>query len=204
MMEPKVKKKPISKKWWESAGTQLLKQYAEQYGGTYFPSKLKGWSYISEHVQVNDPTGHGSYTISFKSSGNSSSSSSSDMIEIKYTFRPRRKLEFFLISAKRAMFSFMHRDMRPVTMPDSAMSKLFKGMSTHPSLLRTVLKHDGLSDELMPYFSATIRLRINEHKATLSWTEAHKKPDLQVIHERMRIVQLFVQALREQNVIHEL
>lgn len=201
-MESKTKKPITKKQWYESHNTHTLKEYAKSCGAEYVKASFENWIYTGEHVKVIDRKGWGTYSIAIQSNGNNNSSSDSEKIEIKFQFRPRRKLEFFMVP-KRGFLGWIHRDMREVTMPDNAMSKTFKGIATHPSLLRSVLKHEGLSDEMLAFMKASVRLKMKDHKATLHWQEAYKKPDVEVIQERLLVLRRFVQALHEQNVIHE-
>lgn len=203
-MQPKAKKLTRGKKWYESAQTVLLKDYAERYGGTYIPASFKHWKYTGEHVKIVSASGHETLYISVTSGNSNNSSSNSDTIRLKYVYRPRRKLQFVMVPKKGLLISMMYRDMKPVTMPNSAMSKLFKGVSTHPSLLRTVLKYEGLAEELMIYFHASIKLQIKDGKATLSWSESYKKPDAEIVNERVTVLQYIIKALDEQNVIYDM
>ena len=201
-MEAKMKKQAIKKQWWESKRTVLLKQYAHDYGGEYVAASLKKWRYTAEHVKLPDPYGLGTYDVSVRSNSNSNSTSTSELIEVKFTYRPRRKLEFSMTPAKRLNYAF-HRNMDKVTMPNTVMSKLFQAVSTHPSLLRSVLKHEGLAEELMMFLSVKLQLRIKEHTAVLTWTEPCNDPDLRALEDRISVMKQFVRALYDQNIIHE-
>lgn len=203
-MQPKAKKLIRRKKWYESAQTVLLKDYAERYGGIYIPASFKHWKYTGEHVKIVSDSGHETLYISVTSGSSNNSSSNSETIRLKYVYRPRRKLQFVMVPKKGLLLNVMHRDMKPVTMPNSTMSKLFKGVSTHPSLFRTVLKYDNLTEELMNYFYANIKLQIKDGKATLCWTENYKKPDAEAMNERVMALRYIIKALDEQNVIYDM
>lgn len=203
-MQPKAKRGTKRKKWYESAQTVLLKEYADQYGGTYIPASFKHWKYTGEHVKIELKSGDESLYISVTSGNNNNSGSNTETIRLKYVYRPRRKLQFVIVPKKRLLLNIMYRDMKPVTMPNTAMSKLFKGLSTHPSLLRTVLKYEDLAEELMVYDHATTKLQIKDGKAILSWTENYKKPNAETVHERVSALKYMIKALHDQGVIYDM
>ncbi|MCR8842526.1 hypothetical protein NQ117_02420 [Paenibacillus sp. SC116] len=198
------KEKLRKKSLWESKHTTLLKQYAHDYGGTYVPASFKNWEYVGEHVKIDAPKGEGPIYIALKNSGNSNGKGQLSILEMKFLFRPRRKLEFSLFSTKRKVLSMFYPNMRPATMPNAVLKKLFKGMATHPNLLRSLLKHEGLEEALMPFFSSRFNLRIKDQKATFRISQTLNAPDMQAIHEQVQLLIRFIAALHEQNVIHDL
>ncbi|WP_314584322.1 hypothetical protein [Paenibacillus terrigena] len=189
----------VRKKWWEPKSTGVLRQYAHTNHGTYHASSLKGFNYTPQHVIVNARKGAGEMQVIIIESGNNAGSS--DTLEIVYTYRPRRKLEFSLSSAKR--IGFWLQRLRPTTMPNAALAKLFKGSSTHPSILRSVLKHEQLHDRLIEHPSAEIRLHIKDHNAKLTYRERIKKLDEHNIAASVEMMEQLIEALQDQSVIYE-
>ncbi|OPA75596.1 hypothetical protein BVG16_19835 [Paenibacillus selenitireducens] len=195
-------KKHVRKKWWEPKSTGILRQYAHDFNGTYHEASFKGFSYKSQHVTVGARHGAGTIQVTIIEAGNNNGSSA-DTMELTYTYRPRRKLEFYLCSAKRLAYSFLQQRLRPTSMPNSALMKVFKGGATHPSMLRSLLKHEQLSDMLLEHPHAEIRLKIKEHNATLTYRERVKKPDGQSLSQGVQLMERLLDALREQSVMHE-
>lgn len=196
----KVSKKSI----WQTEHTTMMKQFAQQFGGTYVAASFKNWKYTAEHVKLPVKGIQEPIYISLKSSGNSGNGSKNMLIlQIKYIFRPRRKLEFMLKSIKRLLMAAFYRNMREVAMPDSTLRKYVKGIATHPSTLRSVLKYDGLPEALVMHPAAAIQLRVKEGKATLRLDEAEKEWNLSLMNERVELMKMFIHSLRGQNIVHE-
>lgn len=195
-------KKPVRKKWWESKSTGILRQYAYDFNGTYHEASLKGFSYKSQHVTVEARHGAGTMQVTMIETGNSNGGTSYT-VELTYTYRPRRKLEFYLCSAKRMSYAWLQHRQRPTTMPNAALVKVFKGGSTHPSILRSLLKHERLSDMLLEHPHAHIQLKIKEHSATITYRERMKKPDEQSLVQGVELMERLLDALREQSVMFE-
>ncbi|WP_152392263.1 hypothetical protein [Paenibacillus guangzhouensis] len=193
------KKEQVRKKWWEPKSTGILRQFAHVYHGTYHASALKSFSYTPQHALVNSRKSAGEIKVIIIESGNSGGSA--DTVEISYEFRPRRKLEFTLLPTKR-MASWLQR-LRPTSMPNSAMAKLYRGSSSHPSIFRSVLKHEQLQDKLLEHPDAELKLSIKDHKAKLTYRERIKKLEEHQIAAGVELMEQFISALRDQSVIYE-
>ncbi|MOA32111.1 hypothetical protein D3C78_1533020 [compost metagenome] len=88
-------------------------------------------------------------------------------------------------------------------MPNSAGSKLFHAKASHPSVLRSVLKQDGLDQELLKTPRATFKLTLKGRMATLIYIETCKKPDVEILSSSVRLMKLFIRSLKEQGIIYE-
>ncbi|SDG57851.1 hypothetical protein SAMN04488542_1656 [Fontibacillus panacisegetis] len=194
--------KTVRKSMLESKSSIILQEYAKASGGTYVPSSFKGWKYTSHHVKVELAHGLGGVIIATLSDS-SSSSNSIPTIELTYKYRPRRKLECYLCSIKRPIFLPFQSHLRPASMPNSAVGKLFHAKSSHPSVLRSVLKHDGLDQELLKTPKATFRISLKGQAATLNYIESCKKPDVETLNSSVRLMKLFIRSLQEQGIIYE-
>lgn len=181
--------------------TMILQDYAHTYGGTYVPSSFKKWKYTAKHIKIDLNHGLGSIYVMIKDSS-SNSSDNVPYIHIKYNYRPRRKLECNLCSIKKPIFLPFQQHLRPSTLSNSAVNKLFHARSSHPSLFRTLLKQEGLDQALLNRPNASFKIRIKEQKALLTYSEACKKPDVQVLHSCIQLVKLLIASLREQGIIY--
>lgn len=193
--------KEVRKRWWESKTTVLLKEYEKMYGGKFVAAQFKDFKYTGQYVRVLLAEDLGECTITL-TEASSDSSNKNLVIGIKYSFRPRRKLEFDLFSAKRPAFALFLHGRRPTTLPTSDMNKRFQARSSHPSVFRSVLKQDGLVEALDQHPKAYVRTRIKENKATLTFTESCKNPDASKIEDCLKLVKLFIEGLQEQGVIY--
>ncbi|MBA9083614.1 hypothetical protein FHR92_000057 [Fontibacillus solani] len=193
--------KTVRKNMLESKSSIILQEYAKASGGTYVPSSIKRWKYTSHHVKVE--LAHGLGVIIATLSDSSSSSNSVPTIELTYKYRPRRKLECYLCSIKRPIFLPFQSHLRPASMPNSAISKLFHAKASHPSVLRSVLKQDGLDQELLKRPKATFRISLKGHVATLIYIEPCKKTDVETLNSSVRLMKLFIRSLQEQGIIYE-
>ncbi|MDU5949895.1 hypothetical protein NYE69_06305 [Paenibacillus sp. FSL R5-0527] len=194
--------KQIRKPWWESKSAALLKEFAKTGGGTYAAAKLHGLKYTRQHVRVRLPHELGECIVTL-ADPSSSSSGQAHVIGIKYSYRPRRKLEFDLCSAKRPAPGLLSGRLRPAALPDSALNKRFRARASHPGLLRPVLKQDGLAEALELHPGAHIKLRLKAHEASLSFSESVKHPDVPALVSSVQLMKLLIQGLYEQGVIYE-
>ncbi|MGG6313743.1 hypothetical protein [Paenibacillus macerans] len=194
--------KEVRKQWWESKSTVLLKEFAKNYGGTFAAAKFQGLKYKGQHVRVPLARGLGTCDIAV-TDPNNDSSGNAYVITIKYSYRPRRKLEFDLFSAKRQVLAWFSGQLREATLPNSAMNKQFRARASHPSVLRSVLKQEGLAETLDLHPSVYFRLRIKAGRASLTCTEKSKKPDVHMIADTLKLARLMIHALEEQGIIHD-
>ncbi|MMZ58103.1 hypothetical protein D3C76_477170 [compost metagenome] len=193
--------KTVHKSLLEPKSSAVLQEYAKTSGGTYIASSFKGWKYTSHHVKVE--LAHGLGVIIATLTDGSSSSNSVPTIQLKYKYRPRRKLECYLCSIKRPIFLPFQRHLRPASMPNSAVSKVFHAKASHPSVLRSVLKQDGLDQELLKSPKPTFRISLKGPVATLFYIESCKKPDVETLCSSVRLMTLFIRSLQEQGIIYE-
>ncbi|MGZ7445585.1 hypothetical protein [Paenibacillus sp. TH7-28] len=194
--------KQIRKPWWESKSAALLKEFAKTGGGTYTAAKFHGLKYTRQHVRVRLPHELGECVVTLADpSSSSSSSGQTHVIGIKYSYRPRRKLEFDLRSAKRPALGLLPGRLRPAALPDSALNKRFRARASHPSLLRSVLKQDGLAGVLEQRPGAHIKLRLKTREASLSFSESVKHPDVPALVSSVQLMKLLIQGLYEQGII---
>lgn len=194
--------KEIHKPWWESKSTALLKEYARTSEGTYTAGKFRGWKYKGQHVRTPLPRSFGACEVTI-TDPSGESSGNQYAISVKYSFRPRRRLEFDLFSAKRHVLVWLTGKLRETTLPNSAMNKRFQAKASHSSLLRSVLKHQGLEEQLELHSHVHVRLRIRNGRATLTCTDKFKKPDLSAITTNVELMKMLIFALEEQGVIGE-
>ncbi|MGP0586341.1 hypothetical protein [Paenibacillus timonensis] len=192
--------KEIRKPWWESKSTALLKEYAKTSGSAYTAGKFSGWRYKSQHVRVPLPRSFGNCEVAITDPSNDSSGNEY-VISVKYSYRPRRKLEFVLFSAKRHLLAWLTGGLRETPLPNSAMNKRFQAKASHPSLLRSALKHEGLEELLDLHPNVHFRLRIKSGRATLTCTEKFKKPDVPAIAASVELMKKMIYALEEQGIV---
>lgn len=194
--------KKIRKPWWVSKSTALLQEFAHASKGTYVPSSFKGWKYTGQHVTI-PLAAQGSGMIVVTVTDSSSNSSGQLAVSMRYSYSSRRKLEFHLCKVNRPLFLPFHPQLRPVTLPNSAMNKAFHAKASHPSLLRSLLKQDGLQEALEGQPGSYIKLQFKEHKAVLSLTETSKKPDTHSLEKGVKLMKHFIAGLHEQGFIRE-
>lgn len=192
--------KEVRKPWWEPKSTALLKGYAKTSGGAYAAGKFRSWKYKGQHVRVPLPRSFGSCEVTI-ADPNNDSSGNAYVITIKYSYRPRRKLEFVLFSSKRHVPAWFAGGLRDTPLPNSAMNKRFQARASHPSLLRSVLKHEGLEELLDLHPHVHFRLRIRSGRATLTCTEKFKKPDVPAITANVELMKKMILALEEQGIV---
>lgn len=195
-----MKTRPVHTNLLAPKSTIVLQEYAHIYGGTYVPASFKNWKYRAKHIKIDLPHGLGSIYVTITDSSNSSNNV--PYIHIKYNYRPRRKLECNLCSIKRPIFTPFQRHLRPSTISNSAINKLFHAKSSHPSLFRTLLKQDGLDQILLDRPNASFKIRIKEQRAVLTYSEACKKPDVQTLDSSIKLVRLLIDSIREQGIIY--
>lgn len=191
--------KAKNKKWWVSETTHLLQDFAKTYGGVYVPAIFKGWKYKGQHVRIE--LGHELGAIYLTVADSSSDSSKSYTVGMKFEFASRRKLEFHLCRSKRPLFLPFRPQLRPVTLPNAAMNKQFHAKASHPGLLRSILKQEGLHETLESCPRAYIKLRPHGGKAVLSVSESAKKPDKETLVRAAGLMKLMIAALHEQGFI---
>lgn len=189
-------------KRWESKSTRLLRQFARETGGSFRAASFKGFKYTPQAALLDLECGQGELNVQVVNSSNQNSGSQ-ECIVITYEFRPRRKLKFYLIPKKKLVLHFFDHDYRETTMPNNVLGKLFKAGSSHPSIMRAVLKHEPLADDLIMHPVADIRLKIKEHGAQLTYKELVKKPDTEMLQARVDVVKHVIEALFEQSVVYE-
>lgn len=194
--------KEIRKPWWESKSAALLKEIAKSGGGMYAAAKFHGLKYTRQHVRVRLPRDLGECIVTL-ADPSSSSSGHAYVIGIKYSYRPRRKLEFDLCSTKRPALGLFSGRLRPATLPDSALNKRFRARASHPGLLRSILKQDGLAEAMEQHPGAYIKLRLKAHEASLSFSESVKHPDVPALDSSVQLMKLLIQGLYEQGSIYE-
>lgn len=193
--------KKIRKPWWVSKSTALLQEFAHTSKGAYAPSSFKGWKYTGQHVTI--PLAQGLGTIVVTVTDSNSDSSGQLAVSMKFSYSPRRKLEFHLRKVKRPLFLPFHPQLRPVTLPNSAMNKAFHAKASHPSLLRSLLKQDGLYEALESQPGSYIRLQLKDHKAVLRLSENSKKLDTHSLERGVKLMKHFIAGLHEQGFIRE-
>lgn len=191
--------KTSHKKWWVSGTTHLLQEFAKAYGGDYVPGSFKGWRYRGQHVRIGLGKELGALVLTVTDSN--SDSSKNYTVGIKFEFAPRRKLEFHLCRSKRPLFIPFRPQLRPVTLPNAAMNKQFHAKASHPSLLRSILKQEGLHEALESNPRAYVKLRHYGNKAVLSLSESSKKPDKETLARAVELMKLVIAALHEQGFI---
>ncbi|MNO26891.1 hypothetical protein D3C76_167520 [compost metagenome] len=184
-----------------SKSSIILQEYAKHSGGTYVPSSMKGWKYTSQHVKIE--LAHGMGKIIATLTDGSNSSNSVPMIQLKFGYRPRRKLECYINPIKRPIFLLFQRHLRPASMPNSAVGKVFHAKASHPSVLRSVLKQEGLDQALLDNPHGSFKIVLKAGKASLSYSESCKKPDVQKLEASVRLMKMFIHSLYEQGVIYE-
>ncbi|WP_068782899.1 hypothetical protein [Paenibacillus phocaensis] len=195
-----IQTKAIRKTWWEPKSTALLKEYAKSSGGAYTAGKIRGWKYKGQHVRVPLPHRFGSCEV-MVTDPNNDSSGNAYVITVKYSYRPRRKLEFVLFSAKRHVLAWFVGGLRDTSLPNSAMNKRFRAKASHPSLLRSALKYERLEKLLDVHPHVHFRLRIQSGRATLTCTEKFKKPDIPAIAAAVELTRTMILALEELGII---
>lgn len=193
-----------AKPWWESKSKFLLQEYAAKYDATFVAASFKNWKYTGQHVIIGLPHGRGQLylTVTDSSSSNGTNTSSGQVIQIKYKYKPRRKLEYILSPIKSALFLIFRGNLRQVTLPNP-LSKSFHAGASHPSLLRGILKYEGIAELLEEHKGARLKTRVKEHEAELSFTETHKKVDIALLHECVQLTELFIEAIYEQGMVRE-
>ncbi|MEF2966331.1 hypothetical protein V3851_10855 [Paenibacillus sp. M1] len=192
--------KKTRKPWWVAKSTALLQEYAQAYGGIYVPASFKGWVYKGQYVRIALKQGWGDIFVTVKDSGDSSHRLT---IGMKYVYSPRRRLEFHLRRTKYPLVLPFRRNLRPVTMPNSAMNKAYHAKASHPSLLRSILKQEGLHESLEAHPAVQIRHAAKGHNAVLSLSETSKTPDAKLLHQGVELMKQFITALHEQGFIRE-
>ncbi|GIO37989.1 hypothetical protein J41TS12_28500 [Paenibacillus antibioticophila] len=198
-MQTKTSKK-LNKPWWESKSTTVLQQFAQTGGGFFVPAAFKNWKYTGQHVRIELGHGRGTLYVTLKDSG---SESSHLVTSIQYSFQPRRKFQFHLCKAKRLIFIPFHPELKDASMPNSAMQKSFHAKATHPSLLRQLLKFEGLQEALESKPNAYVSLKTKDRRLLLTLTEASKKPDADSLNQGVQLMRYFIAALEEHGVIRE-
>lgn len=198
-MQTKTSKK-LSNPWWVSKATGILQQFAQAGGGSFVPASFKGWKYTGQHVRIDLGHGRGMVYVTLKDSG---SESSQLVTNIQYSFLPRRKFQFHLCKSKRLIFIPFNSELKDASMPNSAMQKSFHAKATHPSLLRQLLKFEGLQEMLESNPNAYISLKIKDRKLVLNLTETSKKLDTESLNQGVRLIRYFIAALEEHGVIRE-
>ncbi|MCT2197238.1 hypothetical protein M3G15_19185 [Paenibacillus sp. p3-SID1389] len=196
MTQTTVKSKP----WWEPKSTALLKEYARTSGGTYAAGTFRNWKYKGQHVRLPLSPRFGSCKVTI-TDPNNDTSGNEYAITVKYSYRPRRKLEFVLFSAKRHVLAWFTRGLREASLPNSGMNKKFQAKASHPSLLRSVLKYEGIEELLNLHSKIHVRLRIKNGRATLTCTEKLKKPDVPAITATVELMKKLLLALEDQGII---
>ncbi|WP_018749922.1 hypothetical protein [Paenibacillus sanguinis] len=192
----------LNQSWWQSKATALLKEYEESYNdGTFVPAKLHGWKYKGHHVRIRLGQHYGTGELTITDPTNETGNMFG--ITIKYSYRPRRKLEFAVAPAKNPMLLMFIRHLRVTAMPNSAMSKNYAAKASHPSLLRSALKHDGLSEWLERHPGVHLRLRVKNGIATLSCANKVKEADVNSLQDVVELTKLVLQALEEQSAVGE-
>lgn len=198
-MQTKTSKK-LNKPWWVSKATTVLQQFAQTGGGSFVPASFKNWKYTGQHVRIELGHGRGTLYVTIKDSG---SESSQLITSIQYSFQPRRKFQFHLCKVNRLIFIPFHSELKDASMPNSAMQKSFHAKTTHPSLLRQLLKFEGLQEVLESKPDAYISLKTKDRRLLLTLTEASKKPDADSLNQGVRLMRYFIAALEEHGVIRE-
>lgn len=196
MTQTTVKSKP----WWEPKSTTLLKEYARTSGGTYAAGTFKNWKYKGQRVRLPLSPHFGSCEVTI-TDPNNDSSGHEYAISVKYSYRPRRKLEFVLFSANRHLLAWFTRGLREASLPNSAMNKKYQAKASHPSLLRSALKYEGIEELLNLHSKIHVRLRIKNGRATLTCTEKLKKPDVPAITTTVELMKKLLLALEDQGII---
>lgn len=194
--------KEIRKPWWESKSTALLKEYAKTSGAAYVAGNFSSWKYKGQHVRMPLPRSFGACEVTI-TDPSSEISGNEYVITVKYSYRARRKLEFVLFSAKRHILAWLTGGLRETPLPNSAMNKRFQAKASHPSLLRSALKHEGLEELLDLHPKVHVRLRIKNGRATLTCTEKFKKSDVPTITASVELMKKMIFALGEQGIISD-
>ncbi|HEY4391942.1 MAG TPA: hypothetical protein VGN02_11420 [Paenibacillus sp.] len=193
-----------TKPWWESKSKFLLQEYAKKYEATFVEASFKNWKYTGRHVLIRLPHERGQMylTVTDSSNSNGTNTNNGQVIGIKYKYKPRRKFEYLLSSVKSPLLLMFHRNLRQVTLPNP-LSKSFHAGASHPSLLRGILKHEGITDLLEWHKGARLKARVKEHEAELAFTETNKKADVEFLRGCVQIMELFIEAMREQGIVRE-
>lgn len=194
--------KTLRKHWWVPRSTALLQDFAKSCGGTYVPAVFKGWKHAGQHVRIELEQGMGTCRVTLKEA-DSGSGSKALVVGMNYEYQPKHKLEFELFSAKRPLLLLFQGRYRRATLPYSAMNKRFKAKATHPSLLRSLIKYEGLAEALDSHPKAYIKVRLKEQKAVLTLTESFKKPDAHTLETNLALMKLFIQALHSQGLVRK-
>lgn len=194
-----MKTKPIHQHLLAQKSTLILQEYAHKYGATYVPSSFKRWKYTAKHIKVDLEHGLGSIYVTITDESNSSNNV--PHVQVKFNYRIRRKLECSFCSIKSPLWLPFHRHLRPSSLPNSAVNKLFHAKASHPSLFRTLLKHEGLDEALLDRPKASFKIRIKEQQAVLTYIETCKNPDVQTLHSIIKLVRILIDSIREQGII---
>lgn len=198
-MQTKTNKK-VNKPLGVNKAATILQQFAANGGGSFVPASFKNWKYTGQHVRIELGHGRGVLYVSLKDSG---SESSQLVTSIRYSFQPRRKLQFHLCRTKRLIFIPFHSELKDAAMPNSAMQKSYHAKATHPSLLRQLLKFEGLQEALESKPNAYISLKAKDRRLLLTLTETSKDPDTDSLNQGVRLLRYFIAALEEHGVIRE-
>lgn len=193
--------KRLRKPWWVSKSKALLQQYAETDGGIYVPASFKGWKYTGQHVRKELNQGIGALHVTLVDSGSDSSKHWS--AAVKFNFVPRRKLEFYLKRSRHPLALPFHPELRPASLPHSAMNKAYHAKATHPGLLRLILKQEGLYEALELLPGAYVKLGLKGNRAVLTISARSKKPDLGFLEAGVKVAVHFIDALHEHGFVRE-
>lgn len=200
MVRTKIKS---TKPWWESKSKFLLQEYANKYEATFVEASFKNWKYTGRHVLIRLPRGRGQmYLTVTDSNSNGSNTNNGQTIGIKYKYKPRRKLEYLLSPIKSPLLLIFHGNLRQVTLPNP-LSKSFHAGASHPSMLRAILKHEGIADLMEEHKDARLKTRVREHEAELTFSETNKKADVEFLRGCVQIMESFVEAIYEQGIVRE-
>lgn len=192
--------KKLRKPWYVPKSTNILQQFAHESGGSFVPASFKDWKYTGQHVRIELGQGRGTLYVTLKDSG---SESSQLVTNIRYAFTPRRKFQFHFCKVKRLIFIPFNSELKDVSMPNSTMQKSFHAKSTHPGLLRQLLKYEGLQESVEKNPNAYIALKMKDRKLWLTLTETSNKPDPASLNQGVRLLRHFIAGLEEQGVIRE-
>lgn len=196
--------KTVRKHWWESRSAVLLQDFAKSCDGTYVPAVFKGWKTKRQHVLIELEQGKGTCVVTLTESDSSSGSGKKALVpSMQYTYQPARKLEFELFSAKRPVFHLFRRYLRATALPYSAMNKQFRARASHPSLLRSLLKQEGLAEVLEKHQKPYIKQHLKEQKAVLIFAESYKNADVKTLEANLTLMKLFIQALHDQGMVRK-
>lgn len=192
----------LNKSLWQLKSTVLLKEYEKSYkDGTFVPAKLHGWKYKGHHVRIKLGQHYGTGELTVADPTNETGLTFG--ITMKYSYRPRRKLEFTVAPAKNPMLLLFTKHLKETAMPNSAMSKNYVAKASHPSLLRSVLKHEGVSQWLELHPEVQLRLRVKNGVATLCCANRVKEADAHSLQDVVKLTKLVLHALEEQTAVGE-